>query len=517
MTPLYKWQEECLGTWKNCGYRGIAEVTTGAGKTLMAVRGSLMLDEEMNNNLSVYVVVPKVALKKQWKEALAKNKVKDIEIWSSVRRKKGKYTILTINTARDVLPLLVEKDFMEKRHVLLILDEVHHYGSPANSHIFDFMDSSHFCSPLYHSLGLSATTKVRTLKGVLIPRVGDVFFRYSLSDALSDGIVNDFLVFNVAVHFIEEERLIYDILSRDILISFGKVYSAYPILKKINATLFDVLDFLRKKGEEEMALNLETLIRERRDLIIRADTRIKAVIGIIQYTEGKTIVFTERIDQVDALSAKLKDLGIKTVRYHGEMDSKAKEESLGAFKEGRCRILICCKALDEGLDVPDADIAIIMSTTATELQRIQRIGRVIRKSKDKLPSSLYYIHVPESVEDDEYLNFLTREERIIVDIEYRDDGFLDSLYIDEMVSFLKASDFSNLSKEKIERLKFLLKGGCLRIERFLSINGLEYLLAKDRKSEFIKLFLLMKKTLKKTREESAEKKLSAVRIEEHSP
>ena len=85
MTPLYKWQEECLGTWKNCGYRGIAEVTTGAGKTLMAVRGSLMLDEEMNNNLSVYVVVPKVALKKQWKEALAKNKVKDIEIWSSVR------------------------------------------------------------------------------------------------------------------------------------------------------------------------------------------------------------------------------------------------------------------------------------------------------------------------------------------------------------------------------------------------------------------------------------------------
>ena len=68
MTPLYKWQEECLGTWKNSGYRGIAEVTTGAGKTLMAVRGSLMLDEEMNNNLSVYVVVPKVALKKQWKE-----------------------------------------------------------------------------------------------------------------------------------------------------------------------------------------------------------------------------------------------------------------------------------------------------------------------------------------------------------------------------------------------------------------------------------------------------------------
>ena len=92
MTSLYKWQKECLNTWKNSGYRGIAEVTTGAGKTFMAVQGSKKLDEEENSNLSVYIVVPKVALKKQWKEVLLKNKVKDIEIWSNVKRKKGKYT-----------------------------------------------------------------------------------------------------------------------------------------------------------------------------------------------------------------------------------------------------------------------------------------------------------------------------------------------------------------------------------------------------------------------------------------
>ena len=513
MAPLYKWQEECLSTWKNSGYRGIAEVTTGAGKTLMAVKGSIMLNEEINNNLSVYIVVPKVALKKQWKEVLLKNKVNDIEIWSNAKRKKGKYTIMTINTARNILPLLAEKDFINKRHILLILDEVHHYGSPANSHIFDFINSKYYDKSLYHSLGLSATTKVRTLYSILIPRVGDVFFRYNLSDALSDGIVNDFVVFNVAVHFIEEEKLLYDTISRDILITFGKIYEAYPILKKVNSSFFDVIDFLKKKGEEEMAWGLEAQIRERRDLIIRADTRIKAVLGIIQYTEGKTIVFTERIDQVDALSIKLKALGIKTVRYHGDMDFRTKEKSLSSFKDGSCRILICCKALDEGLDVPDADIAIIMSSTSTELQRIQRIGRVIRKSNDKLPSSLYYIHVPESVEDDEYLNFLSREERIIVDIEYKNDEFLDSLYIEEMVSFLNLSDFSKLSKEEIKRLKYLLKGGCLRIERFLDIDSLKYLLSKNKNSEFIKLFLLMKKTLQKTKKESPHKQSSNTLID----
>ena len=155
-----------------------------------------------------------------------------------------------------------------------------------------------------------------------------------------------------------------------------------------------------------------------------------------------------------------------------------------------------------------------MSTTSTELQRIQRIGRVIRKSNDKLPSSLYYIHVPESVEDDEYLKFISREERIIVDIEYKNNEFLDPLYIDEIVAFLNVSDFSALSKEKIDRLKYLLKGGCLRIERFLDINGLKYLLLKKKDSEFIKLFLLMKKTIQKTKKESTQKKISNALVEE---
>ena len=513
MISLYRWQEECLNTWKNVGYKGIAEVTTGAGKTLMAVQGSLRLDEEKKGNLSIYVVVPKVALKKQWRDVLSRNGAKDIEIWSNVKSKKGKYTIMTINTARDMLPLLVEKDFKANKAVLLILDEVHHYGSPANSHVFDFLHSNHFKDSLYYSLGLSATTKVRTLHSVLIPKVGDVFFRYTLSDALSDGIVNDFVVFNVAVHFNDEERGLYDVISKDILFSFGRIFEAYPILKKINASIFDITDFLYKQGEKEMAWNLEVLIRERRDIIIRADTRIKAALGIIKYTEGKTIVFTERIDQVDVLFAKLKKDGIKAVMYHGDMETKIKEENLKAFKEGTSRILLCCKALDEGLDVPDADIAIVLSTTATELQRIQRIGRVIRKSNDKLPSSLYYIHVPESVEDNEYLNFLLREERIIVDIDYKNGEFIDSMYIEDMVAFLELSDFSSLSKVEIERLKYLLKGGCLRIERFLDAKALKYLSSKKSNSEFIKLFLLMKKTLQKSKEETSPKKISNILID----
>ena len=88
------------------------------------------------------------------------------------------------------------------------------------------------------------------------------------------------------------------------------------------------------------------------------------------------------------------------------------------------------------------------------------------------------------------------------------------LYIEEMVSFLNLSDFSKLSKEEIKRLKYLLKGGCLRIERFLDIDSLKYLLSKNKNSEFIKLFLLMKKTLQKTKKESPHKQISNTILEE---
>ena len=86
--------------------------------------------------------------------------------------------------------------------------------------------------------------------------------------------------------------------------------------------------------------------------------------------------------------------------------------------------------------------------------------------------------------------------------------------MEELVSFLNLSDFSKLSKEEIKRLKYLLKGGCLRIERFLDIDSLKYLLSKNKNSEFIKLFLLMKKTLQKTKKESTQNKISNTLIEE---
>lgn len=70
--------------------------------------------------------------------------------------------------------------------------------------------------------------------------------------------------------------------------------------------------------------------------------------------------------------------------YHSKMKKEAREEVLNAFSTNACRYLIAVDALNEGLNVPDADSAICVSGVSTELVQAQTLGRITRKSEDKV-------------------------------------------------------------------------------------------------------------------------------------
>jgi superfamily II DNA or RNA helicase len=66
-----------------------------------------------------------------------------------------------------------------------------------------------------------------------------------------------------------------------------------------------------------------------------------------------------------------------------------RSESLKLFREGGLRVLVTCRALDEGFNVPEAQVAIVAASTATRRQRIQRLGRVLRPAKGKDGAIVY--------------------------------------------------------------------------------------------------------------------------------
>ncbi len=468
--------------WDEVERRGLIEVTTGGGKTLLASVAAKRMIEETEGNIRVYVVVPRIALLSQWRDTLSYAGVEGAVVQTDAAVLPSTVGIYTINRARDTVPLLIEKDMKEKRHVLLILDEFHHYGSEANYHLFDFRSSPFFNVKLYCVLGLSATADVRPLRGRLIPATGPLFYRYELKNAIEDRVVNDFVLFNVAVPLNAEEREEYDEISDKITKTIGKLFKAAPSIMKRSLPVDELIIELRCTENEaliNLAEALNALILRRRALIATADSRLWTTLDIVDATKrtDRIIIFTERIVQVDALLHLLKDEGYDAVRYTSDMDKGERQRALGQFRSGEKRILIACRALDEGLNVPDCNVGILLSNTATKLQRIQRSGRIIRKGEGKFPSVLYYVYCENTVENTTLFSD-PGYDTISSKVYLLDDGTLyspDYYYRIEML-LSKLKDKTPAARKKIVPL---IKYGVIRPEQFETKETLEKRLEKE--------------------------------------
>jgi superfamily II DNA or RNA helicase len=85
------------------------------------------------------------------------------------------------------------------------------------------------------------------------------------------------------------------------------------------------------------------------------------------------------------------------------MEPVARQRALEAYRSGEKPVIICCRALDEGLDVPSTDVGIIASSGTNLRQRIQRMGRILRKDGTGRPKRIFYLFVPSTSEAPELL------------------------------------------------------------------------------------------------------------------
>jgi len=113
---------------------------------------------------------------------------------------------------------------------------------------------------------------------------------------------------------------------------------------------------------------------------------------ILENQKRKKIVFCESISQAEEIKSICKENGLDTTIYHSKMSRKDRIASLSQFQKDYFHTLIGCKALDEGFDVPDIDFGLIVSQTKTNRQRIQRLGRTIRKGKNKQKPIIYTLY-----------------------------------------------------------------------------------------------------------------------------
>lgn len=352
---LRNWQSEAFIEWTKSHKRGIVEVATAGGKTRFAL-------ECLNSYLTivekpkVVIITPTTALSDQWVLALSDDAGIDpseINVWPEEQNIRLTYQIMVINTARRVLPEIV-RNFPD---TFLIADECHRYASAENSKAFE--------ENVKFTLGLTATAEREYDDGldeILKPSLGDIIYEYTIIDARRDEIVAPFEMINVEIPLDEEEQKHYDKLS-------------YQIAKAF----------------KENAIEKAKILSMRRSSISKNSIhRIPACISLVQSLEDeKIVIFHESIQMAEEIFSQLTNLGFSVGIYHSEIPGPRRRENLRQFKKGITRIIIACRALDEGVDIPDANVAIVVASTSSLRQRVQRIGRVIRKHPNKEFASIY--------------------------------------------------------------------------------------------------------------------------------
>lgn len=410
----YAWQEECLQAWKDAGCHGVIHVITGAGKTFFAMLAVDALIAQYGNHLKVKIIVPTSALASQWQKTLISHgfATEDTAIRSGTvhGNPKVRFVIYIVNSARYAVSRQILSDMKEGDHVLLISDECHRYTGKENRKIYDFMKDPAFIPEQYSSLGLSATPQNQLLETVTIPALGRIIYTYDYRNGLADETISPFTIFETAVPLNEEEQGEYDALTNRMIAAMTKLKEAYSWLSKLeeaSAFFMEVIHLANREDPHGPAYAFLLLCYRRRKLISEAAYRIPCALQIVKQlpSSERIIFFSEKISQAEALYRQLcEQFPNKAVLYHSEMNEEARRRSLNLFRIHEARMLVCCKALDEGLDVPDASTAVILSVSSTERQRIQRLGRVLRRSTKDKTASLYYLYVNGTSERDDFLH-----------------------------------------------------------------------------------------------------------------
>ena len=275
-------------------------------------------------------------------------------------------------------------------------------------------------------LGLTATYE-REDAGVgrfLDPYFGGGVFRVDYARALADDVIAPFKIAFVPVRFSPRERLRYDKYDKRASRYRRKLVWDYGLTEEPFGEFMGEVNRLALGGEGEatgLARGYLNAFSKRRQTLAGAKGKFARVgdLSAAVRKADRSILFAQTKEAAAEAVALLAGCGVNGAVLTSSMDMSERKEGFAAFEDGDHELVAAPRLLDEGVDVPAADLAIVLASSRSRRQMVQRMGRVVRKKQDGRLARLVIMYVMDSSEDPEvahedFLYLVTEVSRDIV-------------------------------------------------------------------------------------------------------
>ncbi len=419
-----EYQAQAYKNWVENSCQGIFDMATGTGKTITSL--NCVLEEyQKTGYYNALILVPSIALVEQWTEECAKFNFNNVikvgggNKWEEdltdyfFRKSLGqKYSTIVIVTYNSLVRPKFSK-YIGKFNGILIADEAHNMGS--NS-LLKFLPNI----TLQKRIGLSATLE-RQYDEYGNGKIRDFFnsyppytFSYTMKEAIDNGVLCEYYYYPHVVYLSEIELEEYDKISKKL----AKFYDA---------------------DKNSYAKNeiVEILLQKRKRLIHKAQNKLPKFKQILKEEYSKrghlrnALVYAPEgdvdeeiqdepdfhINILNQFTKEVRDIDNWLTVSQFTSNTKNRKEILAKFSAGEINVLTSMKCLDEGVDIPQTELAFFCASTGNPKQFIQRRGRVLRQAEGKNSATIHDLIVVPNLNEESEINFRMQQNIVKKELE----------------------------------------------------------------------------------------------------
>jgi superfamily II DNA or RNA helicase len=352
-TP-HDYQEEALAAWQRAGHWGSVVLPTGAGKTFLAVRAMVA------TAVSTLIIVPTIDLLHQWYAHLETAFQVPIGVWYGGEKVAQPITVTTYPSA------WAHAGDLGNQFKLLIFDEIHHLPAPS------WHEIALMCAAPFR-LGLTATYPDEIADGIervalLDELVGPVVYRKHIDDLTGEQLA-EYRTERIRINLTADERASYDLAYA--------AYTGYVRETRLRESHGPNWwhEYTRRSAYETEARRAKVAETRLLEIVHQAEGKLDVLDQLLrEHRHQPMLIFTAH----NRFAYEIARRHLLPAITH---QTKAAERKaiLDGFREGVYRAIVTSRVLNEGVDVPEAKVAVVLGGSATAREYVQRLGRVLRK------------------------------------------------------------------------------------------------------------------------------------------